>query len=122
MHLVVEFGTGKSAKVDGYLIGGKTGTANKPAEKGDGYRGYSNEIISSFVSAFPIDDPQYVIFAMLDEPHGIKETFNMASGGWTAAPMVGNIIRRVGPLMGIEPTNQKNIEYEDLMLVSGTEQ
>ncbi|MDG1858143.1 MAG: penicillin-binding protein 2, partial [Emcibacteraceae bacterium] len=121
MHLVVEFGTGKSAKVDGYLIGGKTGTANKPAEKGDGYRGYSNEIISSFVSAFPIDDPKYVIFAMLDEPHGIKETFNMASGGWTAAPMVGNIIRRVGPLMGIEPTNQKNIEYEDLMLVSGIE-
>lgn len=122
MHLVVEFGTGRSAKVDGYLIGGKTGTANKPAEKGDGFRGYKKEIISSFVAAFPIDDPRYVIFAMLDEPNGIKETFNMASGGWTAAPMVGNIIRRIGPLMGIEPTNQNNIEYEDLMLVSGTKQ
>ncbi|MBT5073170.1 MAG: penicillin-binding protein 2 [Kordiimonadaceae bacterium] len=118
MHLVVEYGTGKSAKVDGYLIGGKTGTANKPAEKGDGFRGYKSEIISSFVSVFPIDKPKYVVFAMLDEPNGIKETFNMASGGWTAAPLVGNIIRRMGPLMGIEPTKTKEIEYEDLMLVS----
>lgn len=122
MHLVVEYGTGKSAKVDGYLIGGKTGTANKPAEKGDGFRGYKNEIISSFVSAFPIDNPKYVIFAMLDEPHGIKETFNMASGGWTAAPLVGNIISRVGPLMGIEPAEKSVIEFEELMLVSGTEE
>jgi cell division protein FtsI (penicillin-binding protein 3) len=120
MHLVVEFGTGKSAKVDGYLIGGKTGTANKATEKGDGFRGYKKEIISSFVSAFPINDPKYVIFTMLDEPHGIKETFNMASGGWTAAPMVGNIIKRVGPLMGIEPTQKNDIEFEEMMLVSGT--
>lgn len=122
MHLVVEFGTGKSAKVDGYLIGGKTGTANKAAEKGDGFRGYKKEIISSFVSAFPINDPKYVIFTMLDEPHGIKETFNMASGGWTAAPMVGNIISRVGPLMGIEPAQKNDIEFEEMMLVSGTEE
>lgn len=120
MHLVVEFGTGKSAQVDGYLIGGKTGTANKATEKGDGFRGYKKEIISSFVSAFPINDPKYVIFTMLDEPHGIKETFNMASGGWTAAPMVGNIIKRVGPLMGIEPTQKNDVEFEEMMLVSGT--
>ena len=57
---------------------------------------------------------------MLDEPNGIKETFNMASGGWTAAPMVGNIISRMGLLLGIEPTKIKEIDYEDLMLVSGT--
>lgn len=116
MHLVVEYGTGKSAKVDGYLIGGKTGTANKP----DG-NGYGKEIISSFVSAFPIDKPKYVIFAMLDEPQGIKETFNMASGGWTAAPMVGNIIRRIGPLMGIAPTKRVETPYDEMLLVSGTE-
>lgn len=118
MHLVVEYGTGKSAKVDGYLIGGKTGTANKAAEEGDGFRGYKKEIISSFISVFPIDKPKYIVFAMLDEPNGIEETFNMASGGWTAAPLVGNIIRRMGPLMGIEPTRIEQIEYEDLMLVS----
>jgi hypothetical protein len=44
----------------------------------------------------------------------------MASGGWTAAPMVGNIIKRVGPLMGIEPTQKNDIEFEEMMLVSGT--
>lgn len=118
LHLVVEYGTGKNAKVDGYLIGGKTGTANKAFENRKGYS--KKAVISSFISVFPIDDPKYLIFAMLDEPKGIKETFNLISAGMTAAPMVGNIIRRVGPLMGIAPTQTDEIEFEDLMLVSGT--
>jgi len=122
LHLVVEYGTGRSAKVDGYLIGGKTGTALKAAGKNDGFKGYKKSVISSFVSTFPIDDPQYVVFAMLDEPHGIKETFNLVSGGWTAAPLVGDIIRRIGPLMGIAPVKKDKIEYEELMLVSGTKE
>lgn len=122
LHLVVKYGTGKSAQVDGYLIGGKTGTAIKPAEKGDGFKGYNrNALISSFISVFPIEDPKYVVFAMIDEPHGIKETFNMASGGWTAAPLVGNIIGKIGPMLGIEPTKKEHIEYEKLILVSGSE-
>ena len=118
LHLVVEFGTGKNAKVDGYLIGGKTGTAIKPYKNKRGYN--DKAVISSFISVFPIDKPKYLVFAMLDEPQGIKETFNLISGGMTAAPMVGNIIRRVGPLVGIVPTKQKEFDYEDLMLVSGT--
>ena len=117
LQLVVEYGTGKNAKVDGYSIGGKTGTAIKAV--GGGYNDHS--VISSFVSVFPVDHPKYVIFAMLDEPQGIKETFNMASGGWTAAPLVGNIIRRIGPLLGIAPVNKKKIIYEDLILVYGIE-
>ncbi len=117
MHLVVEYGTGKSAKVDGYVIGGKTGTAIKAA--GGGYR--NKDVISSFISVFPIDKPKYIVFAMLDEPQGIKETLYMASGGWTAAPLVGNLIRRMGPLLGIAPTKKEEIEYESMILVSGTE-
>lgn len=120
LHLVVEYGTGKNAKVDGYLIGGKTGTAIKAYENKAGYN--HKAVISSFVSAFPINDPKYVVFAMLDEPKGIKETFNLISAGMTAAPMVGNIIRRMGPLMGVAPTRTNEIEYKDLMLVSGTEE
>ena len=76
-------------------------------------------MLSSFVSVFPADNPKYVIFAMLDEPHGITETFNMVSGGWAAAPLVGNVIKRIGPLLGIVPTNENEIEFKELMLVSG---
>lgn len=117
LHLVVEHGTGKNAKVDGYLIGGKTGTANKVVNGGYDRRA----VISSFISVFPIDEPKYLVFAMLDEPQGIKETFNLRTAGMTAAPMVGNIIRRVGPMMGIKPAEIEEIEYEEMMLVSDTE-
>lgn len=118
LHWAVEFGTGKKAKVEGYLIGGKTGTAIKPFEN---KRGYDDKaVISSFISVFPINEPKYLIFAMLDEPQGIEETFNLISAGMTAAPLVGNIISRVGPLMGIGTTQQNEVEYEDFMLVSGT--
>ncbi len=114
LHLVVEHGTGKNAKVDGYLIGGKTGTANKVVNGG-----YNRKaVISSFISVFPIDEPRYLVFAMLDEPQGIKETFNLRTAGMTAAPMVGNIMRRMGPMMGIKPTEIEEIEYEEMMLVS----
>lgn len=117
LHLVVEHGTGKNAKVDGYLIGGKTGTSEKVV---NGI--YSRkDVISSFVSVFPIDNPKYLVFAMLDEPQGIKETFNLRTAGMTAAPMVGNIIRRVGTLMGVQPAEGEEIEYEKMMLVSDTE-
>ena len=118
LHFAVEEGTGKKAKVEGYEIGGKTGTAIKPFEN---KRGYDDKaVISSFISIFPINDPKYLIFAMLDEPQGIEETFNLISAGMTAAPLVGNIISRVGPLMGIPTTHKGEKEYDDFMLVSGT--
>ncbi len=117
LHLAVEHGTGKNAKVDGYLIGGKTGTADKVINGQYSKRA----VISSFISVFPINQPKYVVFAMLDEPQGIKETFNLRTAGMTAAPMVGNIIRRVGPMMGIKPTETEEIEYERMILVSDSE-
>ncbi|MFQ5783288.1 MAG: peptidoglycan D,D-transpeptidase FtsI family protein [Alphaproteobacteria bacterium] len=97
MHLVVARGTGKKAAVPGYLVGGKTGTAEKPGR--GGYRRKS--LISSFVAAFPIDAPRFVVFAMLDEPRGTKKTHNYATGGWTAAPIVGRVIARLGPMEGL---------------------
>lgn len=118
LHLVVEYGTGKNAKVDGYLVGGKTGTAIKAVNGG-----YNDKaVISSLVSVFPIDKPKYLVFAMLDEPKGIKETFNLITAGMTVAPMVGNIIKRVGPLMGVMPRKEDEIDFKDLMLVSGTDE
>ena len=100
MHLVVRYGSGRKAQVEGYLIGGKTGTA----EKLDANGGYDEDnLLSSFVSAFPIDDPRYVVLVMIDEPQGIEESYGYATGGWTAAPTVGQIIARIGPLAGIAP-------------------
>ena len=99
MRLVVKTGTGRKAAVRGYAVGGKTGTADKLA--GGGYR--KNAIISSFVGAFPIDDPRYVVLVLIDEPKGNERTFNYATGGWVAAPAVGRIVNRMATLIGMAP-------------------
>ena len=66
MWLTVAKGTGAQAAVPGYLVGGKTGSADK-AGRG-GYRGRG--IMASFVAAFPIDRPRYVVLVTIDEPKG----------------------------------------------------
>jgi cell division protein FtsI (penicillin-binding protein 3) len=97
LRLVVMEGTGTKADVPGYDVGGKTGTAEK-AEHGS----YAHHLlISSFCAVFPIDDPQFLVFLMLDEPHGNKESGGFATGGETAAPAVGRIIARIAPLLGV---------------------
>ncbi|TDI58570.1 MAG: penicillin-binding protein 2 [Alphaproteobacteria bacterium] len=102
MRLVVERGTGRNADAPGYLIGGKTGTAEK-----SGYGGYRRDaLITSFVAAFPITDPRYVVFVMLDEPHGNEATYGFASAGWTAAPIIRNLVPRIAPLLGVAPTTE----------------
>ncbi len=102
LRLVVEDGTGGRADVPGYLVGGKTGTAEKSGP--GGYR--RRALISSFIGVFPVDDPRYVVFTMLDEPKGSEKTHGFATGGWVAAPVVGKVVRRIGPLAGLRP-------YED---------
>ncbi len=99
MRLVVEEGTGGRADAPGYLVGGKTGTAEKSGS--GGYR--RKALLSSFVGTFPADDPRYVVFALLDEPKGNKKTHGYATGGWVAAPIVGRVVRRIGPIAGIRP-------------------
>ncbi len=111
MRLVVVKGTGRKADAAGYAVGGKTGTADKTAG-----RGYArNARIASFVGAFPMDDPRYVIFAMVDEPKPTKETFGYATGGWVAAPLVGRLVERVGPLLGVAPRENDNRIIEQML-------
>jgi len=106
MRLVVRRGTGKNADAKGYLVGGKTGTADKQVAGK-----YSrNSRIASFAGAFPIHDPRYVVLVVVDEPKGIKRTFNYATGGWVAAPAVGNIVSQMGPMLGIRPTEIATME------------
>jgi len=99
LELVVEGGTGSKARVDGYAVGGKTGTADKT--QGRGYN--RNARLSSFLGVYPIHAPRYAVLALLDEPQGIKETYNYATGGWTAAPVVGRVIEQMAPLYQIAP-------------------
>lgn len=108
MRLTVEKGTGKKAAVNGYLVGGKTGTANKL-----GRGGYlENSRISSFVAITPSISPKYIIFILLDDPQGIKETFGFATAGFTAAPAAGNIIARMASIYSLKPydENDENIK------------
>jgi cell division protein FtsI (penicillin-binding protein 3) len=101
LRLVVTDGTGKLADVPGYDVGGKTGTAEK-AENGS----YAHHLlISSFCGVFPIDNPQYLVFIMLDEPHGNKQSGGFATGGATAAPAVGRTIAKIAPLLGMHRTD-----------------
>ncbi len=99
LRSVVQYGTGKNAEAPGYRVGGKTGTAEKISG-----RGYSDKArIASFMGAFPMDDPRYVVLVMLDEPKGNKSTYGYATGGWVAAPVASRVIAQMGPLLGIQP-------------------
>ncbi|MDG4575626.1 MAG: penicillin-binding protein 2 [Defluviicoccus sp.] len=102
LRLVVRFGTGMKADVPGYNVGGKTGTAEKLI-KGQ-YR--RDQRVASFIGAFPMEAPRYVVFAMVDEPKGTRKTFNYATGGWVSAPLVGRIIARIAPVLGIAPAEE----------------
>ena len=116
-RLVVEQGSGRRADVPGYPVGGKTGTAEKSNE--NGYD--SNRLLSSFVGAFPINDPRYVVFAAIDEPKGTKETKGYATGGWTAAPVVGRVVSRIGPMAGLAPvtlTPPRDVAGNEPLLVT----
>ena len=123
----VDKGTGKRARIEGYAVGGKTGTA----QLSGGKTGYiRNEYLSSFIGFFPVDKPKYVIMAMFMRPQ--FEIQSNRFGGFVAAPVVGNVIRRIikeeeGFAKDIEKINVNNetsgahkssleaVNYEDVM-------
>jgi cell division protein FtsI (penicillin-binding protein 3) len=109
MRLVVTEGTGSGAAAPGYLVGGKTGTAEKT--NGHGYA--KKALLSSFIAAFPINDPRYLVMVMIDEPKGNKRTFGYATAGWVAAPLAGRIVKQIGPLMGINPIDENMPEIRN---------
>jgi cell division protein FtsI (penicillin-binding protein 3) len=113
MRLVVQSGTGRKANAPGYLVGGKTGTADKLI----GRRYSRNARMASFVGAFPMDRPRYVVFVMVDEPKGTKSTYGYATGGWVAAPAVRHVIERMGPLVGLRPRPEAEEAGVDQLLI-----
>ena len=97
LYAVVAEGTGRKAAVPGYLVGGKTGTAEKAI--GGSYK--RDSMITNFVGVFPIDRPRYAVLTLMDEPKGTEETFGFATAGWNAAPVAGTVIERIAPFLGI---------------------
>ena len=100
-------GTAELANIDGYEVGGKTGTAQKTT-----LGGYSNLKVNTFASIFPTSKPKYALIVLLDEPKTNSEyiyyykdgkqptkgtPYNTA--GWTSVEVAGNIIERIGPIL-----------------------
>ncbi len=111
MRLVVLHGTGRQADAPGYRLGGKTGTAEKARNGGYARR----SLVSTFAGAFPMDDPKYVVVAMLDEPKGTKETYGFATAGWNAAPLVSKVVSRIAPILGVAPSLRREADVAPLM-------
>ncbi|MBD3918008.1 stage V sporulation protein D [Paenibacillus sp. PR3] len=97
LETVVAQGTGGNAFIDGYRVGGKTGTAQKVING----RYSPNEHIVSFVGFAPADDPQIVVYLAVDNPQGIQ------FGGVVAAPIVRNILDDSLHYLGIPPRTQQ---------------
>lgn len=114
MRLAVTAGTGRQADVPYSLVGGKTGTA----EKAKGRRYDRRALLSSFVAAFPMHAPRYVVYVLLDEPRGTVKTHGFAGAGWTAAPTTSHVIARIGPILKVPPVDPAQPEIREAMKVA----
>ncbi|WP_083862335.1 peptidoglycan D,D-transpeptidase FtsI family protein [Baaleninema simplex] len=98
MEEAIESGTGQNAKIPGYRISGKTGTAQKSRQDGGGYS--ESAVVASFVAVFPTDDPRYVVFVALDEP-------SRGSGGTAAAPVAREAMEMTIAIEDIPPSDRR---------------
>ena len=116
LRMISLYGTGRSADAPGFRVGGKTGSAEKPRR--GGYA--KNALISSFAAAFPMDRPRYVVVAMRDEPRGTIASSFQRTAAFNAAPVVGRLVPRIGPMLGVRPDNRRDVDISDLRyLVEG---
>lgn len=128
MRLNVTSGSGRRADVDGFSVGGKTGTAEKYANG----RPDRTRVVSSFVSVFPTEGPanqdRYLVLILLDEPRGSAQSGGGRTAGLTAAPAVGRVIRRIGPFLGVqrrrtgEPTAEHMVPLSEAEGMTGAPQ
>ncbi|MEE4152675.1 MAG: penicillin-binding protein 2 [Erythrobacter sp.] len=109
LRMVTIYGTGRNADAKGYRVGGKTGSA----EKWIGNRYAKDKIISSFAAAFPMDRPRYVVVVALDEPKAVNFIAARTAAS-NAAPIVGELVPRIAPLLGVRPDEARDVDISDL--------
>ncbi len=107
MRLVVTHGTGKKADAPGYRVGGKTGSAEKYHDR--------SLLVTTFAGVFPMDEPRYVIVAMLDEPKGTKDTYGFRTAGWNVAPVIGKTVSRIAPMLGVRPDKVRDANLAEVL-------
>jgi cell division protein FtsI (penicillin-binding protein 3) len=111
LRLVVMDGTGRKGDVPGFRVGGKTGTAEKNSAGS-----YSKKVnVSTFAAAFPMDDPRYVVVAMLDAPKATADTYGFTTAAWTSAPIVSKVIARTGSMLGVIPSDTRDIDVSAML-------
>ncbi len=110
LRMIAVYGTGKKADAKGFRVGGKTGSAEKPSA--GGYK--KSSIVATFAAAFPMDRPRYVVIAMLDEPKGTVASSFQRTAAWNAAPVVGRLVPRIGPVLGVPPDAHRDVDLTDL--------
>jgi cell division protein FtsI (penicillin-binding protein 3) len=111
LRLVVTQGTGKKADAPGYRVGGKTGTAEKLL----GGRYTSSAVVTTFAGVFPMDEPRYVIVAMLDDPKATADTYGFHTAGWNVAPVVSRTVSRIAPMLGVRPDKRREPNLAEVL-------
>ena len=115
LRMISVYGTGRNANAPGFRVGGKTGSAEKPSA--GGYA--KSTLVSTFAAAFPMDKPRYVIIVMYDEPKGTAASSYQRTAAWNAAPTVGRLVPRIGPMLGVMPDATRDIDLSDLKPLVG---
>jgi len=115
LRMITVYGTGRKANAPGFRVGGKTGSAEKAAA--GGYNKHS--VVATFASAFPMDHPRYVVVVMLDEPKAVAASSFQRTAAWNAVPIVGRLIPRIGPMLGVLPDDNRDIDLSHLKPLFG---
>ena len=115
LRMIAVYGTGRKANAPGFRVGGKTGSAEK-ATAGE-YNKHA--VVATFASAFPMDDPRYVVVVMLDDPKANAASSYQRTAAWNAVPIVGRLIPRIGPMLGVVPDDSRDIDLSDLKPLVG---
>jgi cell division protein FtsI (penicillin-binding protein 3) len=105
LNAMVGSGTRMNKIANGYRVGGKTGTAEKVING----RYSSEKNLNTFAAAFPIDDPQYVLLIIVDEPKA-ENPASGATAGWNAGEVAGRVIQRTAVMLGLTPNYDDTLD------------